>query len=481
MSELRDKTAKGILWQFSERIAAEAVTLIVSIVLARLLLPEHYGTIAMIQVFISFSTVFITSGFSAALIQKKNADKVDFYSALYSSIILGIIIYAILFVVAPYISNFYNNSELTGVLRVLALQIPILSVKSIEQAYLTKKFEFKKFFYATIIGTVLSAAVGIIMAYHGFGVWSLCAQSLSNYTIDTIALAVLIGKPIELIFSTKRIKKLLEFSVKMLVAGLINAFYMNLKNLIIGKVYSSKDLSYFNKGEQFPKLIASNISTTIETVFFPTLSHEQDNIQSVKNITKRFVGVSTYLMFPVLLGLAAIANTLIPLLLTDKWAGCIIYLQMFCVAYMFNPMQIATIQPIKALGKAGIYLKAEIIRKSVGIIVIISVMNFGVFAIGIATIALSVFNWIVNSITASRIYQYGVWEQIKDFLSNFIISIVMGAAVYISNWLPWHPIIVLVIQVIGGISLYLILSLFSHNISFNYLLKYAKEMIRSRK
>ena len=480
MSNMKDKTAKGIIWQLLERISAEAVTLIVSIVLARLLLPEDYGTIAMIQVFISFSNVLITSGFSSALIQKKDADKIDFFSALYASLVLGIILYFILFFASPYIAIFYHNNEITWVLRLLALEVPVLSVKSIEQAYLTKKFQFKSFFVATLIGTVISAFIGIALAYLGFGVWALCAQSLSNYTIDVIALAFLIGKPLKFIFSIERIKKLFDYSLKMLFAGMINSFYMNLKNLIIGRVYSSSDLSFFNKGEQFPNLIAKNISTTIETVFFPTLSHEQDNILVVKRITRRFVSVSTYLMFPLLIGLATISDTLVPFLLTDKWNGCIIYLKIYCFVYLFNPMQIATIQPIKALGKAGLYLRAEVIRKSVGIAVILLIMRLGVVEIALASLLLSIFNWLVNSVTASKTYDYKLSEQIKDFLGNLVISLIMGALVLVANRLPLNPLVVLIIQIIGGMAVYYTLSVLTKNEAFSYLKKYLKEknMIR---
>lgn len=472
MGDIRDRTAKSIFWQMGERVSAEAVTLLVSIILARILLPEDYGTIAMIQVFISFFSVFVTNGFSAALIQKKDADKLDFYSSLYSSFVLGLVIYSILFALAPLIAAFYDNDKLVWVLRFLSLQIPVVSVKSIEQAYLAKRFQFKSFFYATLVGTVISAIIGISMALHGYGVWSLCAQTLSNYTIDTIVLAFLIGKPLRLIFSFKRVLGLFDFSIKMLFAGLINSFYSSLKHLVIGKIYTASDLSFFNRGEQFPSLIATNVTSSIESVFFPTLSLEQDNLDTVKRLTRRFVKVSTYLMFPMFTGLAAIADTLIHFILSDKWTGCVVYLQIFCVVFLFNPMQIATIQPIKAMGNAKLYLECEIIRKVVGFSVILLVMNCGVIAIAFASLGLSIFNWIVNSVSAAMTYHYSLLEQLKDFVMNFILALLMGGGVLLVKKIPCPIFLILFMQLIIGVVLYLVLSILTKNESFFYLLKY---------
>lgn len=243
-NSLKIKTATGIFWQLFERIAAELATLIVTIVLARFLMPSDYGTIALIEVFISIFSVFVTTGFGSALIQKKEADDVDFYSALYASIIVGTIIYILLFIFAPSIAKYYSNDMLIPIVRFMGLQIPILSVKSVETAFIAKNFLFKKFFFATLVGTIISGVIGIFLAYLGFGPWAICVQTVGNMFIDMVALAVLIKKPLKMIFSFERIKTLWGFTSRMLVSSVINAIYMNLKKLIIGKNYSSEDFAF---------------------------------------------------------------------------------------------------------------------------------------------------------------------------------------------------------------------------------------------
>lgn len=480
-NSLKIKTATGIFWQLFERIAAELVTLIVTIVLARFLMPSDYGTIALIEVFISIFSVFVTTGFGSALIQKKEADDVDFYSALYASIIVGIIIYILLFIFAPSIAKYYSNDMLIPIVRFMGLQIPILSVKSVETAFIAKNFLFKKFFFATLVGTIISGVIGIFLAYLGFGPWAICVQTVGNMFMDMVALAVLIKKPLKMIFSFERIKTLWGFTSRMLVSSVINAIYMNLKKLIIGKNYSSEDLSFYTKGEQFPKLIANNITTTIEAVFFPTLASEQENIQSVLNITRRFVQIATYLMFPLLIGLAAIGDTLIPLLLTDKWAPCVIYLQITCLVFIFNPIQTATIQPIKALGRADMYLKMELIKKIVGIVLLLLVMRMGVMAIASISLVLTLVNWVINAIPAMQLYNYKLIEQIMDFLPNLLLSFLMGGIVYFMNFLPCMAIVKVGLQICVGGGVYLALSMVTHNRSFYYVLDFIKEYLKKNK
>lgn len=474
--ELKKQTASGLFWQFLEKIAAELVTLIVSIVLGRILLPSDYGTIGLITVFISIFSVFATSGFSSALIQKIDADKLDFYSALYASIFIGLLIFGAIYLLAPSIADFYSDSSLIPLIRYMGLQIPILSVRSIETAYVAKNFMFKKFFFATIIGTVLSGIIGIYMAYNDFGPWAICTQTITNMLIDSIALAILIRKPVKCIFSFTRIRAMWSFSCKILISGLIDSVYMNIKSLVIGKKYTEKDLAFYTKGEQFPKLIANNITATIESVFFPTLAREQKSVDTVLHITRRFAQVSTYLMFPMLIGMASIADTLIPFLLTEKWNSSILYLQIVCFVFLFNPLQVATIQPVKALGKAGTYLKIEITKKIIGILTLIFVMNKGVVTIACSALVLTVINWIINAIFAKKVYRYSITNQVCDFLPNLVLSLSMGVIVYLMNYMTLVASLRLILQLLIGILIYVGLSYVTKNPSFKYVWGYLKEI-----
>ncbi len=272
----------------------QLVTFIVSIVLARILVPEDYGTIALVTIFTSILQVFVDSGLGTALIQKKDADDLDFSSVFYFNFVVCVILYIVMLFVAPVISAFYNDHSLIPIIRVASLTIVISGVKGIQQAYVSRNMLFKRFFFATLGGTIFSAFFGIGLAYAGFGVWSIVIQQLSNTAIDTLILWITVRWRPKKMFSLKRLKRLLSFGWKLLVSSLFDTVYNNLRNLIIGKVYSSSDLAYYNQGDKFPKLIVTNINSSIDSVLLPTLSSVQDNRERVKNMTRRAIKTSTY-------------------------------------------------------------------------------------------------------------------------------------------------------------------------------------------
>ena len=314
----------NFIWRFAERCGAQLVTFIVSIVLARILVPEDYGTIALVTIFTSILQVFVDSGLGTALIQKKDADDLDFSSVFYFNFVVCVILYIVMLFVAPVISAFYNDHSLIPIIRVASLTIVISGVKGIQQAYVSRNMLFKRFFFATLGGTIFSAFFGIGLAYAGFGVWSIVIQQLSNTAIDTLILWITVRWRPKKMFSLKRLKRLLSFGWKLLVSSLFDTVYNNLRNLIIGKVYSSSDLAYYNQGDKFPKLIVTNINSSIDSVLLPTLSSVQDNRERVKNMTRRAIKTSTYIMAPLMMGLAFCATPIVRLILMKN--GCRVYL-----------------------------------------------------------------------------------------------------------------------------------------------------------
>ena len=324
-------TVKNFIWRFAERCGAQGVSFIVSIVLARLLEPSVYGTIALVTVFTTILQVFVDSGLGTALIQKKDADDLDFSSVFYFNFTVCLILYLGMFISAPYIAKFYGDETLVPVIRVISLTLVISGVKNIQQAYVSRNMLFKRFFFSTIGGTIASAFVGIFMAYIGMGVWALVAQQLSNATIDTIILWVTVKWKPKRMFSWKRLKELLSYGWKLLVSALLETVYNNLRNLVIGKLYSSADLAYYNQGDKFPKLIVTNINTSIDSVLLPTMASSQDDSARVKNMTRRAIKTSTYIMAPLMIGLAFCSNTIVELVLTEKWLPCVPFLQIFCI------------------------------------------------------------------------------------------------------------------------------------------------------
>lgn len=474
-------TIKNFIWRFAERCGAQGVSFIVSIVLARLLEPSVYGTIALVTVFTTILQVFVDSGLGTALIQKKDADDLDFSSVFYFNFTVCLVLYFGMFVSASYIAKFYGDETLVPVIKVISLTLVISGVKNIQQAYVSRNMLFKRFFFSTIGGTIASAFVGIFMAYIGMGVWALVAQQLSNATIDTIILWVTVKWKPKRMFSWKRLKELLSYGWKLLVSALLETVYNNLRNLVIGKLYSSADLAYYNQGDKFPKLIVTNINTSIDSVLLPTMASAQDDSARVKNMTRRAIKTSTYIMAPLMIGLAFCANTIVELVLTEKWLPCVPFLQIFCITYMFYPVHTANLNAIKAMGKSDIFLKLEIIKKIVGMALLLSTMWFGVMAMAYSLLVSCVLNQIINSWPNKKLLNYGYLEQLKDILPGILLALFMGICVYFVSFLPISIYLILVIQVVLGATIYIGISAILKLDAFEYLWNTVKEIVEKKK
>lgn len=478
---MREKNVvKNFFWRFAERCGAQLVTFVVSIVLARILDPKDYGTIALVTVFTTILQVFVDSGLGTALIQKKDADDLDFSSVFYFNFIVCMVLYAGMFMAAPYIAVFYKDTTLIPVIRVISLTIVISGVKGIQQAYVSKNMLFKRFFFSTIGGTIFSAVLGIAMAYMGFGVWALVAQQLSNTAIDTLILWLTVRWRPKKMFSFERLKGLFSFGWKLLVSSLLDTAYNNLRNLIIGKLYSSSDLAFYNQGDKFPKVIVTNINTSIDSVLLPTMSVEQDNPERIKQMTRRAIKTSTYVMAPLMMGLAFCAEPVVRLILTDKWIPCIPFLRIFCITYMFWPVHTANLNAINAMGRSDWFLRLEIVKKIVGLIILLSTMWFGVMAMAYSLLLSSVLSQIINSWPNRKLLGYGYLEQVRDFAPGILLAAGMGICVYFVGYLPLPMIITLLIQIVLGAIIYIAASAILKLEEFEYLLGIVKSFIRKR-
>ena len=471
------KVFSNFIWRFAERCGAQLVTFIVSIVLARILTPSDYGTIALVTVFTTILQVFIDSGLSTALIQKKDADDLDFSSVFYFNFVICIILYLIMFVSAPFIADFYKDSSLVSIVRVISLTLIISGVKGVQQSYVSRHMLFKRFFFSTLGGTIFSAILGIIMAYAGFGVWAIVFQQLSNNAIDTLILWITVKwRPIKK-FSWSRLKNLLSFGWKMLASSLVDTVYNNLRNMIIGKLYTSADLAFYNQGDKFPKLIVTNINTSIDSVLLPTMSNEQDNHVRVKDMTRRAIKISTYIMAPLMIGLAFCAKPIVQIVLTDKWLPCVPYLQIFCISYLFWPIHTANLNAIKAMGRSDLFLKLEVIKKFMGMILLLITMNISVMAMAYSLLISGLISQVINSWPNRYLLKYSYIDQIKDILPNIVMALIMGGFVYFISYLNLPILVSLVVQILSGGIIYLILSILTKNDSFIYLIN----ILKSRK
>lgn len=448
------------------------VSFVVSIVLARILAPSDYGAIAMVMIFVTLANVFVEGGFSSALVQKKDADKLDFSTVFYFSVFVSVILYAVLYIVAPTISHFYGEGYevLTPVLRVIGLQVIIYGVNSVQQAYVSKKMMFKKFFWSTLVGTIVSAVVGLYMAYSGYGIWALVGQQLVAATTNTIVLYWVTRKLPGLMFSFERLKGLFGYGVKILGASLLVSVFLDIRSLIIGKIYSARDLAFFDRGRQFPNLIVTNINSSVGAVLFPKMSQEQDDVERIKQTCRNSIRFSSFVMMPLMFGLAACADPFIRLLLTDKWIECVPFLQLFCIIYMFYPMHTANMQAIKALGHSGMFLKLEIIKKSLELIGLLIVVNISVTAIAINMAVLTTLFTFVNAYPNIKLLNYTFKEQMHDVLPPIVMSGFMAFVIVVIGYLlNISDLCILIIQALCGITIYVLIALLSRNKEMLYI------------
>lgn len=472
-----DSVVKNFIWRFAERSGAQLVTLIVSIVLARILDPEDYGQVTLITVFTTIMQVFVDSGLGTALIQKKDADDLDFSSVFYFNFAVCLFLYGVMFVASPFIAAFYHDTSLTPLIRVISLTIVISGVKGIQQSYVSRNMLFKRFFYSTLGGTIFSAFLGIALAYTGFGVWAIVAQQLSNTAIDTLILWLTVKWRPKKMFSWERLTTLLSFGWKMLASSLLDTVYNNVRSLIIGKMYSSADLAYYDQGKKFPYVIISNINTSIDSVLLPTMADAQDDRDRVKSMTRRAIKVSTYVMAPLMMGMAWCAEPIVRLVLTEKWLACVPFLRIFCITYMFYPIHTANLNAIKAMGRSDLFLRLEVAKKIAGLTLLLSTMWFGVMAMAYSLLVSSVLSQIINSWPNRSLLHYSYLEQLKDILPGIMLAVFMGACVNMLAWLQLPDAVTLLLQILLGATIYLAVSAAIHLDSYEYLIDMIRPML----
>lgn len=481
MDEEVKRVSSGFIWRLLERFGAQGVTLIVSIALARIISPKIYGNIALVMIFITIMQVFVDSGLGNSLIQKKDSDDTDFSTVFWFNVFFCIALYGILFFAAPFIAFWFKIEEFTSVLRVLGLTIVISGVKNIQQAYVSKRMQFKKFFFSTIGGTICAAIIGILMAIKGYGIWALVAQHIVNVLIDTVILWVTVKWKPKFVFSFSRLKSLYSYGWKILVSSLIDTIYNDIRSLIIGKMYSSEDLAYYNKGNQFPTLLVSNINSSIDSTLFPAMSLVQDDRERIKAITRRSIKVSTFIIFPMMAGLVACASPFVRFVLTDKWIDAIPFLQIISIALAFYPISTANLSAMKAIGRSDLYLKLEICRKSINLIILFIAMWFGPLAIAFSLLMNSLVNSFINSIPNKKLLNYGYLDQIKDISLSFILSFIMGICVYSLNFLNLPSWLLLIIEIPLGFVIYFELSKVCKVDSLVYVSNVAKSYMKRNK
>ena len=470
----------NLIWRLLERFGAQGVTFIVSIVLARVLEPSVYGTVALITIITTILQVFVDSGLGTALIQKKDADSLDFSTVFYFNFLVGIVLYIGLFAFAPYIANFYNNMDLVPVIRVLGLILVISGFKNIQNAYVSKYLLFKLYFFATLGGTITAGIVGIWMVYHGYGIWALVVQNIVNQGFDTIILWVLVKWRPTKEFSISRLRNLFSYAWKLLLSSLLDTVWGQLRQLIIGKIYSTNDLAYYNKGNEFPNYTTLALNSSIDSVLLPVMSQAQDSIDEVRSMTRRAIKTSSFILWPMMMGLAGCSSSFICLVLTDKWLPCVPYLIIFCIVYAFYPIHTANLNAIKALGRSDLFLILEIIKKILNLLVILLTVQFGPFYMALGSIFVSVCSQIINSWPNRKLLNYKYQEQIMDIFPYIVMSVLMAGIVYSIELLNLPNLVTIGIQIPVGIIFYIGVSWILKIDSFVYCINILKKYVRRK-
>lgn len=476
----KTKIVSSLIWKLLERVGTQIVQFVVQIVLARLLLPEQFGVIAIVMVFIHLAQVFVQSGFNTALIQKKDSDELDFSSIFYLSLFISILLYISIFFAAPIIGGFYSQRILVPVLRVLSLTLFSGALNSIQNAYISKNLMFRQLFKSSLGAIIISGIIGVMAAYLGLGVWALVIQQLVNqFSISIIMWFSVKWRP-QLVFSWERVKDLFSFGSKLLASQILNVLYLEARTLIIGRIYSSSTLAYYNRGEQFPKLIVSNIDGSIQSVMLPSLSKYQDDKALIKKMMRRAISTSSFLIFPLMVGMAVVSEPLVSLVLTDKWLSAVPFLQIFCMSYALMPIHTANLQAINAMGRSDIFLKLEIIKKIIGLGILVISIPFGIYWIAMGQILSGILSSFINAYPNKALLNYGFKEQLIDIIPSISISIVMGIVVYLLQFIDMTTGVLFIVQIIVGITIYILLSYFLKLESFQYLMTTMKDIHKSR-
>lgn len=476
--DMKNKVVKGLFWKLMENGGSQGVQFVIAILLARLLTPAEYGIVSIIMIFIVIANVVVQNGFSTALVQKRQADRVDFSSVCYFDLAVALVMYGLLYLAAPSIAGFYRIEELTAIVRVLSIVLFPGAVISVQTAYVSRNLEFKGLFLSTLAASLISGVISITMAYRGWGVWAMVGQQIAYYvSLMTVLFFTVTWKP-ELCFALDRIRGMFAFGWKLLCASLLDTVFNNLYGLLIGKIYNEELLGSYNRGEQFPKLIATNLGAAIQAVLLPAFSANQDDVGLVRQMMRRAIQLSSFAVLPMLLGLFAVADTLVLALLGERWLVCVPFLRIMCISYCFWPIHITNLQAINAVGRSDVFLKLEIVKKALSLLALVVGMQFSVTVM----VGLKAFQdflcTFINAAPNKKLLGYSILHQWMDVMPSALLSAVMCAVVwYVGVLLPgMNPWVKLLAQIVSGVGTYGLLAWGFRMESFRYLL----DMIKRR-
>lgn len=457
MGELKEKTLSGVKWNAIGRFSTQGISFVIGLILARLLSPADYGVTGMVGIFFAIASTFIDSGFGSALIRKQDCNDVDYSTAFYFNAVVGLVFCLLLSLAAPFIADFFNTPILADIVVVMSINMFIGSLSIVQGARLTAAIDFKSQAKISLVTTVLSGILGITMAYNGFGVWSLVWQGVFANILRTILLVYVTKWFPKWQFSKESFKYLFNFGSKILTASLLHTIYSNLTTLIIGKFYTAKDLGYYARGESMANLPSTNITGVLQSVTYPVLSKIQDNEERLIAVYRKYISVTSLVIFFGMFLLAALAKPLIIALLTDKWVQSVIFLQVFCFALMFDHLCQLNLNILYVKGRSDLVLRLEVIKKTISISILVAAIPFGVLAICLSRAIYTQIAVFINTYYTGKLFGLGYLAQVRDFIKYLIFSAVAVTPAFMLSFTALHPVATLVMGALIACAIYWLL------------------------
>lgn len=452
--EKKSRIISSLIWKFCERIGVQGIQFVIQICLARLLTPDDYGMLALVLVFINIAAVFVQGGFGSALIQKNKVDEEDMTSAFFICFGMACLFYSILFILAPGIASFYHQERLSLYLRTAGVILFPGAYNAIQNAYIQRNLLFRQLFKVSLNTIVISGAAGIILAASGLGTWALIFQQITyNIVICIFLMKIVPWKP-RLNFSGKKAGGLFRFGSRLLLASLLNSIYRNLRNLVVGRNFSAETLGYLNRAEQLPGLIVNNVDGAMQSVLFPVYSSEQENKNVLKALMRKSIKMSSFVLFPMMLGLMAVSKECILILFGETWLPCVPLMRILCLEFVLYPIHTANLQAINSVGRSDIYLKLEVLKKIFGITILSGSIQYGIYGIVTGSVLISIGSAFMNAYPNQTILNYSYVQQIRDILPGFCIAAVMGVTVHMVSYIEMNLFFTLIIKIITGIVVY---------------------------
>ncbi len=475
---MKERVLSGLFWKVMENGGTQGIQFLVSVLLARLLTPSESGEVMLIMIFITIGNVFVQSGFNTSLIQKQEVDERDYSSAFCVSFLIAFVLYIILFFSAPAIGDFYGQPVFVPVLRILSLTLFFGAVISVQSASVSRNMEFRKLCMASLFAAAGSGIIGVLMALEGYGLWALAMQQFFySFFLMAVLHFLKTWKP-SLKFSIQKAEELFSYGWKILMSGLIDTVFTNVYGLVIGKIYNSAMMGQYSRGNQFPALIANNLGAAIQSVMLPAFSACQDDRERVKSMVRRSIVTSSYLVFPMMAGLIAVAEPMVKLLLTDQYLPCVPMLRLLCIAYATWPLHVANLQAINALGRSEIFLKLEIIKKAVSVVALIISIPFGIYTMVALRAVTDFICTFINAYPNKKLLHYSFLQQWRDVFPSLLLSAAMCGVVYSVQFLVNGTLLTLTLQIITGVLFYAGFSWLFKIESFFYLCRTVKNMGR---